>query len=260
MDETRICVICTFPKPIEEFTSLHGTYLNRCKKCSNERSREYKRKEAEAKGLSYGKVKIEAPEGFAYCSDCKDFKPVEEFVKQSSDKRGHGSYCKPHSNARGYASRDKKLIEQGLEPCAKKIDREVPEGMLWCPDCEDFKSTEEFPKNRSSKTGFGGYCKPHHNARGTANTIQNWGSTREYHLRQRYNITGAEVEEMFKAQDGKCAICGQRSDRELHVDHDHLTGEVRELLCFNHNAMLGKAGDSIEVLEAAIEYLRKHGK
>lgn len=63
---------------------------------------------------------------------------------------------------------------------------------------------------------------------------------------------------MLAAQGGGCAICGKQcpTGRALAVDHDHDTGEIRGLLCYKHNTALGLL-DSIELLTAAISYLRK---
>lgn len=59
---------------------------------------------------------------------------------------------------------------------------------------------------------------------------------------RRRNLYGLSWEEyllLLEGQDGVCAICHQPSDRELHVDHDHLTGRVRGLLCGRCNTGLG---------------------
>jgi len=61
---------------------------------------------------------------------------------------------------------------------------------------------------------------------------------------------------MLEEQGGLCAIC--RAAPAAHVDHDHATGKVRGLLCFNCNGGLGQFKDRIQVLEAAIGYLREH--
>jgi hypothetical protein len=115
------------------------------------------------------------------------------------------------------------------------------------------KPLNEFPRNRSDSTGFASYCKPCHNARGRENRIKNHGSTRRYHLKARYGIDQIDVDRMLMAQAGGCAVCG-RPDPE-HVDHDHKTGVVRGMLCFNCNQALGNVRDSVAVLRGLQDYL-----
>jgi hypothetical protein len=124
-----------------------------------------------------------------------------------------------------------------------------------CPACGIWKSTDEFPRNRRSKDGFAFYCKPCHNARGRESRARLYGSSRHYHLTRRYGIGAREVEQLIVEQDGVCAICA-RPDPD-HVDHDHATGTVRGILCFNCNGGLGQFRDGPELLAAAIEYLRR---
>ena len=47
-------------------------------------------------------------------------------------------------------------------------------------------------------------------------------------------------------QEGKCAICKRASEKTLHVDHNHTTGQVRDLLCFQCNNALGQFNDDID--------------
>jgi hypothetical protein len=68
-------------------------------------------------------------------------------------------------------------------------------------------------------------------------------------------------------QDHCCAIC-RISDQEvakkkhygipvrLAVDHDHVTGTVRGLLCNHCNLMIGHALDRQHILIAGADYLR----
>jgi hypothetical protein len=92
---------------------------------------------------------------------------------------------------------------------------------------------------------------------------------RKYQLMKFFGITIEEVYAMLKAQNHKCAICGGEIKYSIknhpgtnakapHVDHNHITGSVRGLLCFKCNAGLGNFGDKIETLSAAIAYLKKH--
>ena len=43
-----------------------------------------------------------------------------------------------------------------------------------------------------------------------------------------------------------------------HIDHDHKTGKVRDILCGLCNKGLGQFSDSIEKLQNAIKYLQEN--
>ena len=79
-------------------------------------------------------------------------------------------------------------------------------------------------------------------------------------IRTRYGLTREDYLEILREQSGVCAIClGHTTDgQKLSVDHDHVTGEIRGLLCDACNHMLGNARDNAETLAAGIEYLERH--
>lgn len=74
-----------------------------------------------------------------------------------------------------------------------------------------------------------------------------------------YQIDKTVLKDLIERQNGLCAICDenieQNEGRRFAVDHNHVTGEVRGLLCSKCNQGLGKADDSIQILDAAIRYL-----
>jgi hypothetical protein len=74
-----------------------------------------------------------------------------------------------------------------------------------------------------------------------------------------YGITTDEYNNMALLQNGRCLICGQEpSDgKALRVDHNHSTGKIRGLLCFNCNIGLGMFNDNPDLLAVAAEYLRR---
>ena len=81
-------------------------------------------------------------------------------------------------------------------------------------------------------------------------------------LRKNYKITLEEYQELFTKQGGKCAICNSegfqisRNQRQMIViDHCHISGKVRGLLCHNCNRGLGLFKDKISNLQNAILYL-----
>jgi hypothetical protein len=91
------------------------------------------------------------------------------------------------------------------------------------------------------------------NLRIDASRVAIHGSSRNYHLKHRYGLTEAEVDAMIAAQDGLCALCRERPAE--HVDHCHLTGEVRGVLCSCCNQGLGNFRDRADTLRQAIDYL-----
>lgn len=78
-------------------------------------------------------------------------------------------------------------------------------------------------------------------------------------LKKKYGLSVLDISGMERSQEGRCAICGTDSPGgrwgKFHVDHDHLTGKVRGLLCWGCNALLGLARDCRETLVKAAEYL-----
>lgn len=78
-------------------------------------------------------------------------------------------------------------------------------------------------------------------------------------LKRSYGIDLREYRAMLVEQNGSCAICAGPPVRAkaYDVDHDHVTGDVRGLLCNSCNQMLGHARDRIETLLAGAEYLRR---
>lgn len=85
-----------------------------------------------------------------------------------------------------------------------------------------------------------------------------YGGHRNFLLKLRYGISEAQFEKLRTAQGGKCAICGKRPAK--HVDHDHVTGKVRAILCFYCNRGLGKFRDDPHSIRKTLNYLAKTDK
>lgn len=109
-----------------------------------------------------------------------------------------------------------------------------PAGRRWCSGCQSFRRTADCQGSR---------CQ-------VCNNRAAWEAMlpRTYMIHGR-PFTAEDYWAMFRAQKGRCKICGKRSNsRRLAVDHDHRTGQVRGLLCpdpewgCNH-AILGKIRD-----------------
>ena len=112
----------------------------------------------------------------------------------------------------------------------------------------------DFARSRSTRDGLTAYCGSGHNEATRASLERNGGSW-NYDLRRRYGITAAEFDAMVEAQGGLCALCRQRKPE--HVDHDHVTGKVRGVLCSCCNQGLGNFRDDVAALRVAIDYLER---
>lgn len=80
------------------------------------------------------------------------------------------------------------------------------------------------------------------------------------HVERTYDITAAEYDQLLAWQDGRCFICGQQPrGRRLAVDHDHVSGAVRGLLCANDewgcNMSLRRLLDDVDMARRALAYV-----
>lgn len=72
-----------------------------------------------------------------------------------------------------------------------------------------------------------------------------------------YGMEPKDYIHLHERQGGKCALCLEEpsTQRGLHLDHCHETGEIRGLLCHNCNIALGCFKDDPALLMRAIKYL-----
>lgn len=152
---------------------------------------------------------------------------ISFFGKDAHLKDGLNSNCK-HCNAEKY----RRLRKENPDPYRKASLR------YW--------SRNSIKLNAHKKE----YCRKNPDNR--KNTI----------LKNERGITLEEYKLLLRRQNGACAICGEQPlKRSLAVDHNHITGKIRGLLCFRCNSSLGKfKTDSlgIQLLEKAIKYMRKY--
>jgi hypothetical protein len=84
---------------------------------------------------------------------------------------------------------------------------------------------------------------------------------KDYKKYHRHGITKDQYLLMLQVQNGVCAICNKlpKDGHDLAIDHNHLTQDVRGLLCKACNRALGLFGDNIESVQNALFYLEKRG-
>lgn len=71
-----------------------------------------------------------------------------------------------------------------------------------------------------------------------------------------YGLTHSQVTALYAEHNRGCAACGDKAVR-LNIDHDHLSGKVRGLLCTGCNLALGHVKENTERLQALISYLNR---
>jgi hypothetical protein len=78
-------------------------------------------------------------------------------------------------------------------------------------------------------------------------------------MKSKYGITLEDYNQMYDLQSGVCKICGQAetNGKRIAIDHNHITGKVRGLLCNHCNIGLGKFFDNPQLLQSAINYLNE---
>lgn len=186
------------------------------------------------------------------CGRCKEIKPLDCFGLVKGKVR---SYCRPCHNA-----------------CVNTPDLRTEKR---CPRCKEVKPVSEFGKCGKR---YHSYCLPcsREMSRITHEIDKKSGRSkarhREYYvsvkkwakLRKKYGVERDVYEAMHESQDGLCAICREPETDQymgttllLAVDHDHATGRVRGLLCRACNLAIGKFKENPEIVEAALNYLRR---
>ncbi len=82
---------------------------------------------------------------------------------------------------------------------------------------------------------------------------------REQNIRRKYGLSSDQYQSLLIEQDSKCTICGTKQEdfkRKLSVDHDHITGQIRGLLCFKCNSAIGLLNDDPELIKKAYKYIK----
>ena len=139
-----------------------------------------------------------------------------------------------------------------------------------CSKCREPKPLTAFNRCSAAKDGLQWQCrvcvKAYYKPSEVTEASRERSRQRMFlaNLRER-NLTLQAYDDLLEAQGHVCALCGQGEMakrrgriRRLCIDHDHVTGRVRALLCNKCNALLGQADDLPERLRSAADYLERH--
>lgn len=130
----------------------------------------------------------------------------------------------------------------------------IVNGKKVCAACGIEKICTEFSLHSASHDGLQPSCKICQNI-----------SHRRYLVKKKFGLTEADYAAILDAQNNLCAICGEPETRmkfgkvtRLAIDHNHTTGNVRELLCSSCNLVLGKIKENPDTCDKIKAYILKH--
>ena len=130
--------------------------------------------------------------------------------------------------------------------------------MKVCKKCELEKSDADFYKEKRVKDGLSARCKEccKSDARAVfqanpepyrrrAREAYDYAERRARMLWREYKMLPKDYTDLFEKQNGCCAICKAEESKHnvtdhLLVDHNHITGVVRGLICSPCNLAIGK--------------------
>lgn len=140
--------------------------------------------------------------------------------------------------------------------------------MKYCNECHVKKEFKDFHRHCDSPDLLRARCKSCVN-QGARKRAEKKKHTPEYklyykkkYLRDSFNLSIEEYNELFRFFNGNCGICGMNQsdlNRPLCIDHNHISNEIRGLLCNPCNMALGqfKCDKGPELLINAINYLNQ---
>lgn len=128
--------------------------------------------------------------------------------------------------------------------CSSRMAR-AKQGICCSKECAGKLRHKRFTETRCGHQPYsaGGLCKACYD--------------KEWNLKHKFNISADDFDKLLAAQNGACALCGRKPDITKHnrlaVDHDHLTGLIRGLLCWRCNYSLGMVEAIAKKLPAYLE-------
>lgn len=183
------------------------------------------------------------------CFNCKLIKPLTDFCKNVSKKDGLQGRCRECNCAQYFLTRKPLRYPRPV----------APKGCKYCFRCKTIKNVVEFCVSSARRDGRQNYCRACCSVLCKDQRVKNLSAHKARYRLRTYGLANEDYLRMLKEQKSSCAICGC-ADRKLCVDHDHITGKVRALLCHKCNYSIAGFGESPMVVESALTYLLKHGK
>jgi len=166
------------------------------------------------------------PDGHKFCFGCSSVKPLDEYNKCSRNKTGVQVYCRSCNSIRHkelYSRRHAVYDARRIEIRKNNHDKII---------AKERHARSLVPKEKAAAK----------------------------RLKYTFGLTYDEYLAMLAGQGGVCAICGTfpySKKAHLSVDHCHVSGKIRGLLCGKCNSAIGFFNDRIDLMKTAIVYIQK---
>jgi hypothetical protein len=216
------------------------------------------------------------------CGRCKTVKPLSDFAACKSAKDGKQNRCKacdrevriPYYQK----CREETAARELAERTAKALSTEKT-----CPRCKCLKPLTDFHRRRTNADGHTGWCKECKAVAGRKRYLENQekrcSTTQAYYKAHPIWARGHRIrkfwpgstweevndkyESILKSQNDCCQICQRhRSEfpKYMDIDHNHVTGQVRGIICNDCNHALGllKADIGLDYLRRAVTYIEQY--
>ncbi len=130
-----------------------------------------------------------------------------------------------------------------------------------CGACKETKDMSSFNKHSKRYDGRQSECRECHSKRNAANQAALTPRERKhYRIKSDYGIPIETYDQMIISQNGCCASCKHPFLRTPDIDHNHVSGKVRGLLCHNCNTALGMLQEDAAKCFSLAEYIRTHSE
>lgn len=153
---------------------------------------------------------------------------------------------------------------------SKRMDKNIKINMGYKNIEDQRRAQRDFYRKNKDKVLASHKIWVENNKERSRQIIKDWAKknpdkVRSNRLKYKYGINLEQYNTILTSQNMGCAICGSLENRSKHnkgwshlcVDHDHITGKVRGLLCDDCNLCIGLIRENSILLKKMILYLKK---
>lgn len=257
---TRLCARCH----VAPRNSTNKSYCVSCQRIKAQEAREKHRQRESEKPCARCGVAPRNSSCPSYCLDCnraiaQEFRErhgkrsLKENCTRCGNERtgGHHAYCLDCCRAQRQEWLSKNKTEK---PCARCGTTPRLAHMSYCRPCHRSLGKESFERRGGKKIQT--ICVRCGESRDGSHPTYCAKCWRYWQVMRNYDLTTEQYDQMAAGMNGQCPLClSAPGVRGWHVDHCHITGKVRGLLCGSCNRGLGQLQDNPEILRRAADYL-----